>query len=132
MTLLARHLVEQRFREVESRLDAAVALSKTRLEEAHVAVRDDSHRSGSDKTGYPCFVWSFSFFRERRFGVLVELVAVDVSYTQPIESESEPLVELRRRTERFSIGNFGPRRITTTTTPLASSARRVSHSPSQP
>lgn len=90
------------FRRIESRLDEMVGRAEPDFRSANVLVQDWSARNYNYKIDH--LFWSHSFLKEWDAGVERARITVRLSYTEPLNPEGPPEVELSSRAELFQQG----------------------------
>lgn len=94
------------FAEASRVLDAQLERARSKLAAEGVTVEDKSIRSGFDKSGFPCFLWSFWFERRKPLGSEVASVAVELAYQEPLDVGGNREIQQRLVAEIFQIGQL--------------------------
>lgn len=94
--------VETEFRRIESRLDEMVGRAEPDFRSANVLIQDWSARNYHYKNDH--LSWSHSFLKVWDVGVERARITVCLSYTEPLNPEGPPEVELSSRAELFQQG----------------------------
>ena len=94
--------VETEFRLIESRLDEMMGKAEPDFRSVNVRVQDWSDRNYHYKNDH--LFWSHSFVKEWDVGVERARITVRLSYTESLNHEGPPEIELSWRAELFQQG----------------------------
>jgi len=93
---------EKGFRQVEQILDEALAQLRSRISD--ITIVDNYNSSGSEKSGFPYFLWEVVLERKTEPRPYVSRAAVKISYLQPLSADDPCEVELTFIAEKYIIG----------------------------
>jgi hypothetical protein len=96
--------VATRFRQVESQLDAALREALPVITDFGCAVREESNRSGIEKSGWPYYVWSYCFQFDELLEGQIWRAQATASYRDLGDERREQTLDLQWTAEIFSPG----------------------------